>query len=119
MRLLADENVHGKVVQAMREHGFDVEWVAESSHGMIDQDILGRDDISEFIFITNDSDFGDLIFSKGMPAPKVMLYTKLPHRDWQFVADRLIAALEDNLPARHIITISPDQNRMRPFPSGA
>jgi predicted nuclease of predicted toxin-antitoxin system len=119
VRLLADENVHGKVVRALRERGFEVEWIKESSRGISDSLILSRQDIGSLILITNDRDFGDLIFNQGLSPPKALLYTKLPHRDWQLVANRLIAVLDEGVSAGHIVTLSSDRNRISPFPFGA
>ena len=119
MRFLADENVHGKVVQNLREYGLDVEWIKESSRGIADPFILQRIDISSLILITNDRDFGDLIFNKGLPIPYALLYTRLPHRDWQNTADRLIAVIEQGVFQGHIVTIAIDRNRISPFPPGA
>lgn len=119
MRFLADENVHGKVVQSLREYGLDVEWIKESSRGISDPLILRRVDIGSLVLITNDRDFGDLIFNKGLPIPFALLYMRLPHRDWQNTADRLIAVIEQGVSEGHIVTIAIDRNRTSPFPPGA
>jgi predicted nuclease of predicted toxin-antitoxin system len=119
VRFLADENVHGKVVQSLREYGLDVEWIKESSRGIADPFILRRADIGLLVLITNDRDFGDLIFNKGLPLPHALLYTRLPHRDWQNTADRLIAVIETGVSAGHIVTMTIDRNRTSPFPPGA
>ena len=119
MKFLADKNVHGKVVGQLRIHGFDVEWVKETSPGIIDPLILGRDDIGSLVLITNDRDFGDLIFNHGLPTPHALLYTRLPHRDWETVTHRLIVVIEQGVSAGHITTISMDRNRTLPFPLGA
>jgi hypothetical protein len=67
----------------------------------------------------NDSDFGDLIFNHGLPAPKTILYTRLPHRAAQQTAARLIALLEAGVPAGQMITLTKNGARTKPFPPGA
>ncbi|WP_326525632.1 DUF5615 family PIN-like protein [Sphingomonas sp.] len=118
MRLLADENVHGNVVIALRQAGHAVEWVRETAPGATDTNILDRADIAELILITNDRDFGDLIFNKRMPAPFAILYTRTPHRDWEVTAGLLAAELERGVAAGHMTIVTKDGTRRTPFPIG-
>ena len=119
MRLLIDENVHRAVVARLRANGFEVEWIRESALGMIDRDILSRPDIATWVFVTNDRDFGELIFNKGLSAPHAILYTRLPHRLPEAAADALIAVLRAGVPAGRIITLRKSGNRARQFRLGA
>lgn len=119
MAILADENTHRSVVDRLREAGYAVEWLYETRPGESDLEILERPDIATAILITNDRDFGDLIFNRGGPAPRTILYTRLPHRDADATANRLIALLADGVPAGQMITITKNGNRIRPFPLGA
>lgn len=119
MRLLLDENAHVIVVKRLREAGFDLEWVSETTPGALDHEILARPDIGAFILVTNDGDFGDLIFNHGMPTPKSILYTRLPHRAAEQTAVRLIALLEAGVPAGQMITLTKNGERTKPFPAGA
>ena len=119
MRLLADENTHGILVARLRGAGFDVEWISESAPGISDAAILDRADISTLILITNDRDFGNLIFNEGKPAPRALLYTRLPHRAARDTADRLARLIERGDIDGHIITLTKDGERRKPFPAGA
>jgi len=118
VRLLADENVHALVVARLRSAGFDVEWVKHTSPGASDRQILSRPDVGDFIFITHDRDFGDLVFNKAMPTPAAILYTRVPHRQPERNADLLIALLEAGVPLGQMITITEDGSRAKPFPTG-
>ena len=40
MRFLADENIIGDAVHAIRARGHDVDWITEISPGMSDLDVL-------------------------------------------------------------------------------
>ena len=119
MRLLVDENVHRVVVARLREAGHEVEWIKQTSPGALDPEILGRPDLGSMIFVTHDRGFGDLIFSKGLPTPYAILYTRLPHRLPNLTADLLIALLERGVSAGQMVTIKRDGSRTKPFPSGA
>jgi predicted nuclease of predicted toxin-antitoxin system len=85
---------------------------------MLDRDILQRPDIAALVLVTHDRDFGDLIFNQGLPAPRAVLYSRLPHRASEETADRLIARLEAGGVAGQMITITKDGFRTKPFPIG-
>lgn len=103
---------------ALRGAGRTVEWIRESGAGTEDPDILARQDIADTVLITNDSDFGDLIFRQRRPAPLAIFYTRTPHRDWQTTADLILAELDRGVAAGHMTTITKDGTRRRPFPTG-
>ena len=118
MQLLADQNVHRRVVVCLREAGFEVEFILETMPGRSDQDILARDDIGEFVLITGDKGFGDWIFNKGLGRPLAILLSRLPQPEWATTAGRLIDVLEQGVAAGQITTITRDGTRIRPFPTG-
>jgi predicted nuclease of predicted toxin-antitoxin system len=117
VRLLADENVHGKVVARLRAHGYDLEWIKELSPGTSDTQILERLDISALVFITNDRAFGELVFAKNKPCPAAVLYTRTPHRNWELTVKRLIAVLDTDLINDQFVTIAPESVRYKPLPT--
>jgi predicted nuclease of predicted toxin-antitoxin system len=119
VKLLADQNVHRRVVRVLREAGFDLEFIQETMPGSADEAILARNDISDFILITGDRDFGDLIFNKGLPQPNAILYSRLPHPEWQNTANRLIAILRNGPSPGYMTTLTKDGERLRSFPLGA
>ena len=119
MELLADENQHPIVVARLRAAGHEVEFILESTPGAKDGEILNRPDIGRMIFLTYDRDFGDLIFKRGSPVPRSLVYTRLNRVDPSDIADRLIAVLDTGVPAGHVVTIGKNGIRTRPFPTGA
>ena len=119
MKLLADQNVHRRVVLRLREAGYDVEFILETMPGRTDEQILARPDIGRLIFITGDKGFGDWIFNLGLPAPLAVLYSRLPQPDWAVTVDRLIAVLEGTPLAGQLITITKDGERAKSLPTGA
>jgi predicted nuclease of predicted toxin-antitoxin system len=118
VRLLADENIHRIVVSRLREAGFEVEWIRQSSPGALDHEILARPDIASLVLITHDRDFGNLIFNKRLPAPYAILYSRLPHRRADTTADRTLALLEAGVIAGQMITMTHDGDRIKPYPAG-
>lgn len=67
MRILVDACIAGSVVHALRNNGFDVEWIAEWRNDPGDRTILEHAHTAERILITRDKDFGALIFRAGLP----------------------------------------------------
>jgi predicted nuclease of predicted toxin-antitoxin system len=119
LQYLADENVHPFVVRHLRALGHDLEWVRESSRGMLDPDILLRPDIGTLVLITMDRDFGDYIFQRGFPAPRAILYSRLSRAEPWLIAERFATLIESGLAEHHITTITARGERVRAFPGAA
>jgi predicted nuclease of predicted toxin-antitoxin system len=65
MRFLADESCDFAVVHALRRAGYDVLSVSESSPRAEDSEVIGLALSEERILLTEDKDFGRLVFSHG------------------------------------------------------
>ena len=61
--LLADENIDCRIIKNLRDAGFNVISVREDYCGAKDREILNIAKQKELIVITEDKDFGELIFS--------------------------------------------------------
>jgi predicted nuclease of predicted toxin-antitoxin system len=61
--IVADENLHGFLIQTLRESGFDVTSVAAVSFGITDEEVIQLSLLNHAILITEDKDFGELIFA--------------------------------------------------------
>jgi predicted nuclease of predicted toxin-antitoxin system len=73
MRLLADEGVHRGVVDGMREAGFEIEYVAETKPGSSDGDVLETAKRNSAVLVTEDKDFGELVFRQRLTNRGVIL----------------------------------------------
>ena len=62
MKVIANENVAGAVVQELRRRGHDVLSVKESMRGADDRSVLLRAEAERRLIITHDKDFGELAF---------------------------------------------------------
>jgi predicted nuclease of predicted toxin-antitoxin system len=56
------------MVSGLRSAGLDVEWIQEADPGLSDEDVLELAGRLQRVLITYDTDFGDLIFNRGLPA---------------------------------------------------
>lgn len=71
MKLLADESIESEIVAALRRAGHEVADIKEFSPGIEDAEVLSLANELNAIVITNDKDFGELIYrdlqsSKGI-----------------------------------------------------
>jgi predicted nuclease of predicted toxin-antitoxin system len=73
MRLLADENIDQSVVLRLRRDGHRVEYVLELTPGITDEQVLRRAVSSGAVLITEDKDFGELVFRNRLRTSGVVL----------------------------------------------
>jgi predicted nuclease of predicted toxin-antitoxin system len=73
VEFIVDESAGRAVVEYLRTAGHNVLSVAEAMPQADDQDILSRATYEERILITNDKDFGELVFRSGQAHHGVVL----------------------------------------------
>jgi predicted nuclease of predicted toxin-antitoxin system len=90
VRFLLDQNAERRLGIYLRREGHDVTAVGyEYPHALPDRDILIIAHREQRILVTNDSDFGELIFVEGMPHAGVLFF-----RMWSGDIELEIARLE-------------------------
>ena len=62
MKLIADEGVDKPIVDALRNHGFDVLYILEDYRSADDDFIPALSDSLNAVLLTQDKDFGELVF---------------------------------------------------------
>src|SRR5579864_7524460 len=73
MNFVADESCSGPVIQALREAGHDVVAIAETAKGARDEQVLERALTEKRVLITEDRDFGELVYARGHSSAGVVL----------------------------------------------
>jgi uncharacterized protein (DUF433 family)/predicted nuclease of predicted toxin-antitoxin system len=73
MKLVADEGVDKPIVDALRNSGFDVIYVAELAAGMVDAAVLSAASQTGSLLITFDKDFGELVYRQRLGSAGVVL----------------------------------------------
>lgn len=73
MEFVADESCAAPVIQALRVAGHDVLAIAESDPGASDEQVLARALNENRVLITEDRDFGELVYARGHSSAGVML----------------------------------------------
>ena len=75
MKFLLDESAEFRLAAFLRELGHDVSAIAHDyPHALSDQEVLAIANSEQRILITNDRDFGELIFRLGLPHSGVILF---------------------------------------------
>ena len=120
MRFLADENMPGPVVAALRADGHDVLWIKESRPGTSDTVVLELAQRDGRVLVTADTDFGELAFHSGLPAECGVILIRLgwtePDGDNRAVATAL-SSREDW--SGVFAVVERDRVRIRPLPPSA
>ena len=73
MRWLADECVAAPLVMSLRAIGQDVVYVAEATASLEDAEVIAFAMRENRLLLTEDKDFGDLVFRRGLSVPGVVL----------------------------------------------
>jgi predicted nuclease of predicted toxin-antitoxin system len=78
MRFLADENFPGEAIRQLEKGGHDVVWVRSIAPGIPDADIVAWAARESRIVLTFDKDFGELVWSAGLPMSSGIVLFRLP-----------------------------------------
>jgi predicted nuclease of predicted toxin-antitoxin system len=116
MKFLADEYCDLALVDTLRAEGHDVYYVAESLRGGSDDAILTRAYSENRLLITEDKDFGELVYRLGQPARGIILL-RFDTVDRAFKIPRLLTFLGQD-PQRlsgSFVVIEIDKVRVRPL----
>ncbi len=119
MRFLADEGCDFRVVDALRRAGHDVEAVADVARGAPDRDVIERARAGERVLLTEDRDFGQLVFAARAVEGAGVLYMRCPESARPTLPDqivRLVGRLGPNLKSSFVVW-TPRRVRVRPAPA--
>ncbi len=113
-----DESCDFAVVRALREAGFSVWVVAEEAPRSTDPEVLERATSSGAVLLTEDRDFGRLVFGERVAAHGVVLM-RYPSNERLAMARRLVDLANSNpeLLERSFVTLTLRGARARPLPS--
>ena len=116
--LLADENIPAPLVDALRAAGWNVASVAEDSAGIPDEDVLARARLEARVILTEDKDFGELVFRMKRGVPGIIMI-RLPQGAWHTRWARIRSTLESRADRllEHYTVISEQTVRARRMPA--
>jgi predicted nuclease of predicted toxin-antitoxin system len=113
LKFLADESCDFSIVRMLRQNGFDVKAIAEESPGITDLEVIGIAKQEGRILITEDKDFGELVYAHQRPHGGVIFirypsYAKTSIAD---VIDHLVKSKGETLVGCFVV-VSPNKIRI-------
>lgn len=114
MNLVADENVDRAIVERLRRDGHTVEWIVEVSPGISDEAVLRLAANGPAVLVTEDKDFGELVYRRGLTHAGVLL-VRLDGLDGAAKSELVSRVIEENaddLPGAFAV-VSTDSVRLR------
>lgn len=119
MQFLADECCDALIVRTLRGMGYDVTYVAELAPGLADDDVLAQSVAEERVLLTEDRDFGELVF-RGQKSAYGVVLVRIPAEARQKKADRITTLVQqyeaDLVGAVVIMTLNTIRIRSLPAP---
>lgn len=114
MNLLADEGVDRPIVEQLRRDGHDVIYVAEMEPGIPDDIVLQQANEHQALLITQDKDYGELVYRRGLAHRGVILIrlAGLPPQTKAAIVSKVLAARLNEMPGAFSV-ISPGIVRIR------
>ena len=94
MRFLADESCDFRVVLALRAAGHDVLAVVENSPGAPDHEILESARTSGRILLTEDRDFGQMVFAGQPSSSGGVVFVRCPEPARARLPESIVAMVE-------------------------
>lgn len=119
MRWLADENIPRSAIAYLRSCGEDTLAIAELSPNIPDEAVIQLAREHDCILLSFDRDHGDLIFGRGVAAPRAVVYLRLepPNPEMlQALLAGIMAMGEAGLDGLFTV-VSNTGIRQRPFPA--
>ena len=116
MKFLADECCDTGLVRSLRDDGHDVLYVLEKKAGVTDEEILLDAYNDGRILLTEDKDFGELVYRLRKPSRGIVLIridVKKRHLKWERLK-KLIDHYPDRLPGNFVV-IDLQKIRFRPL----
>ncbi len=116
VRFLVNENFPAPSILRLREAGYDVVSVAESFPGVDDTDVLAQAVNEQRWLATFDSDYGELLFARGLPPPPAVILLRVPSYRPGDPATWLMQLAAEPEARRGMFTVfDGDSIRSRPF----
>ena len=116
MRFLLDVNVGTTIAEAIAGEGHDVSRMSLLTPRAQDTAILAQAVREERVLVSYDSDFTDLIYRDGQPAPPAVIYIRFQPAAVADLVPRILGAITNEGLQGHIVVIGPRVTRRRPFP---
>jgi predicted nuclease of predicted toxin-antitoxin system len=113
-QLLVDENFPMRAWEVLTSAGHDVAAVGRDAPGLDDVSILGWAVREQRVLVTYDTDFGDLIFQRGVPPPPAVLLVRPQPVEPEDALALVLGALAEPIDGAFVV-VTAQGLRRRPF----
>ena len=113
MIFLADECCDADLVEDLRRDGYDVTYVVESMRGASDTVVLHRAQAEGRLLLTEDKDFGELVYRLRRSVPGILLRFDAAHRKLKFPRLRTLLERKSDQLESAFVVLDPDRARIR------
>jgi predicted nuclease of predicted toxin-antitoxin system len=111
MRFLADESCDFTVVRALRNAGHDVICVSETAVGATDEAVIHMATDDNRILLTEDKDFGQLVYASGHGhSGVVLLRYRMPAR--AAISQQIVVLAAKRDLSGHFVVVQPGRIRI-------
>ncbi len=105
MKFLANENIPFSTVKTLKGQGWEIEHVGEKNMGIRDEEVIEYSIQNNQVIITFDSDYGELVFTKGYK-PQGVIYLRIKNFTPEYPAFLLHKLIvEDELEVKGKFTV--------------
>jgi predicted nuclease of predicted toxin-antitoxin system len=112
--IIIDENVETYWIELIRSKGYEILSIKESNSGISDKEVLEIARMNKGLLMTEDKDFGELVFSYGIQGVSVLLM-RYDQPQYELIENHVLKCLEEYFtkPETSFITISRNKIRIR------
>lgn len=111
--ILADENIHSYIIKTLREAGFTIISISESSKIIKDEQVIQLALQHDYLLLTEDKDFGEWVFAHHVKDLSV-LFLRYSYYEYQEIGETLIYLLKNHpLQRPFFATITKKKIRVR------
>lgn len=112
--IITDENLHGVLVQALIDHGYEVKPVAKINQGASDEVVIEMAYDEAALLITEDKDFGELVFAYQM-AKVTVVFLRYRLAELPVITQNLLRVIHEYgaVEGRFFIVVSSTRIRVR------
>ena len=116
LQFLADVNVEKPIIDYLKKLGFNVKWIPDFDCKISDDSLLDLARKEERILITNDKDFGELIFWQKKISHGVILFREKSQNSTEKIRllSLLLRKLLQKIP-HHFVTLGNKKIRIQPL----
>lgn len=115
LKLLADVNIEKLIIDNLMERGYDIKGVININKHLIDEEILNLANSEKRVIITNDKDFGEIVYRQKLISSGIILL-RLPDLTdqvkWDIIAN---VFSKDLIKVGNFIVITKDKIRVSPL----